>query len=76
MSTHAQTHKYSLDKKMITVHTMAYNEEVLIQFMIDHYRSRFPKCHAVNRFVAEKNLQLHVDNEMPWRDWFIPKPQA
>jgi len=55
---------------------MAYNEEVLIQFMIDHYRSRFPKCHAVNRFVAEKNLQLHVDNEMPWRDWFIPKPQA
>ena len=29
---------------------------------------------AVNRFFAEKNLQLHVANEMPWRDWFIPKP--
>ncbi len=29
---------------------------------------------AVNKFVAEKNLSLHVDNEHPWRDWFIPKP--
>lgn len=29
---------------------------------------------AVNKFVAENNLSLHVDNEMPWRDWFIPKP--
>jgi hypothetical protein len=29
---------------------------------------------AVNRFVAENNLQLHVDNELPARDWFILKP--
>jgi hypothetical protein len=29
---------------------------------------------AVNRFVSERGLSLHVDNEMPWRDWFIPKP--
>lgn len=29
---------------------------------------------AVNRFVAEKGLSLHVDNEYPWHDWFIPKP--
>lgn len=28
---------------------------------------------AVNRFISEKNLSLHVDNEMPWRDWFILK---
>lgn len=26
---------------------MAYNEELLLQFMIDHYRSRFPDCHIV-----------------------------
>lgn len=32
---------------MITVHTMAFNEEPLIQFMIDHYRERFPNCHIV-----------------------------
>ena len=29
---------------------------------------------AVNKFISENNLELHVDNEMPWRDWFIPKP--
>jgi hypothetical protein len=32
---------------MITVYTLAYNEEVFLQFMIDHYRSRFPGCHIV-----------------------------
>jgi len=32
---------------MITVYTVAYNEEVFIQFMIDHYRKRFPNCHIV-----------------------------
>jgi len=32
---------------MITVYTITYNEELLIQFMIDHYRSRFPNCHIV-----------------------------
>jgi hypothetical protein len=29
---------------------------------------------AVNRFITEMALSLHVDNEHPWRDWFIPKP--
>jgi glycosyltransferase involved in cell wall biosynthesis len=32
---------------MITIYTLTYNEEILIQFMIDHYRSRFPNCHIV-----------------------------
>jgi len=32
---------------MITVYTVAFNEEVFIKFMIDHYRSRFPNCHIV-----------------------------
>lgn len=32
---------------MITIYTITYNEELLIQFMIDHYRSRFPNCHIV-----------------------------
>jgi glycosyltransferase involved in cell wall biosynthesis len=32
---------------MITVYTITYNEAVLMQFMIDHYRSRFPNCHIV-----------------------------
>ena len=32
---------------MITVYTIAYNEELIMQFMIDHYRSRFPGCNIV-----------------------------
>lgn len=32
---------------MITVYTVTYNEELLIQFMIDHYRTRFPGCRMV-----------------------------
>lgn len=31
----------------ITIHTVTYNEELLIQLMIDHYRTRFPDCHIV-----------------------------
>lgn len=37
---------------MITVYTLAYNEELLIQFMIDHYRQRFPGC----RIVVHDNM--------------------
>ena len=32
---------------MITIYTLTYNEELLIQFMIDHYRIRFPGCRIV-----------------------------
>lgn len=32
---------------MITIYTLTYNEELLIQFMIDHYRTRFPECRIV-----------------------------
>jgi glycosyltransferase involved in cell wall biosynthesis len=37
---------------MVTIFTLTYNEELLIQFMIDHYRSRFPGC----RIVIHDNL--------------------
>lgn len=32
---------------MITIYTITYNEQLLIQFMIDHYRTRFPGCRIV-----------------------------
>lgn len=32
---------------MITVYTIAYNEELQLQFLIDHYRSHFTNCHIV-----------------------------
>lgn len=31
----------------LTIYTLTFNESLLIQFMIDHYRSRFPNCHIV-----------------------------
>jgi len=53
---------------MITVYTIAYNEEVFIQFMINHYRSRFPNCHIVvydnessdNTAIIAKNNNCEV----------------
>ena len=32
---------------MITVHTLCFNEEVILGFAIDHYRQRFPGCAIV-----------------------------
>lgn len=32
---------------MLTVYSITYNESLFIQFMIDHYRSRFPNCHII-----------------------------
>lgn len=29
---------------MITIHTLTYNEEVLLPFFIEHYRKNFPNC--------------------------------
>lgn len=45
---------------MITVYTIAYNEEILIQFMIDHYRSRFPACRIViyDNMSTDKTVQI------------------
>src|SRR3989344_6620786 len=41
---------------MITVYTLTYNEEVMIQFMIDHYRARFPGCRiGVNDNMSTDN---------------------
>jgi glycosyltransferase involved in cell wall biosynthesis len=49
---------------MITVYTIAFNEEVLIKFMIDHYRSRFPNCHIVvyDNFSTDNTAQIAKDN--------------
>jgi len=49
---------------MITIHTLAYNEEILIQFMIDHYRSRFPNCHIViyDNSSTDKTVEIAKAN--------------
>lgn len=49
---------------MITVHTITYNEEVLIQFMIDHYRTRFPGCRIIihNNMSTDNSVKIALAN--------------
>jgi glycosyltransferase involved in cell wall biosynthesis len=49
---------------MITVYTIAYNEEVIIQFLIDHYRSRFPGCRIVvfDNISTDSTAQIALSN--------------
>ena len=49
---------------MITVYTITYNEEVLIQFMINHYRERFPSCHMVvyDNISTDDTIKIALDN--------------
>jgi hypothetical protein len=43
--------------------TLVYGEE----------KVEFGVIQAVDRFVMENKLSLHVDNELPWHDWFLQK---
>jgi len=56
---------------MITVYTITYNEEVLMQFMIDHYRSRFPNCHIViyNNSSTDKTVEIAQINNCEIRNY-------
>jgi glycosyltransferase involved in cell wall biosynthesis len=49
---------------MITIFTMAYNEEVMLQFMIDHYRSRFPNCQIIIRDnqSTDRTVEIALSN--------------
>lgn len=50
---------------MITVYTLAYNEELLIQFMIDHYRERFPGCRIIvnDNMSTDDTVKIALDND-------------
>ncbi len=45
---------------MITVYTVSYNEELLMQFMIDHYKERFPNCQIVlfDNYSTDKTTEI------------------
>lgn len=49
---------------MITIYTIAYNESLFIQFMIDHYRSRFPNCHIVvyDNYSTDNTVEIAKAN--------------
>lgn len=50
---------------MITIYTITYNEELLIQFMIDHYRTRFPGCRIVvyDNMSTDNTVKIALAND-------------
>ena len=48
----------------ITIYTMAFNEELLLPYMIKHYRSRFPNCNIVvyNNNSTDNTKQIAESN--------------
>lgn len=49
---------------MITIYTLTYNEELLIQFRIDHYRERFPNCRMVfyDNLSTDNTVKIAKEN--------------
>ena len=49
---------------MITIYTVTYNESLLIQFMIDHYRTRFPGCRIVvyDNTSTDETVKIALNN--------------
>ncbi len=49
---------------MISVFTVAYNEELQIKFLIDHYRSRFPNCDITvfDNMSEDKTTEIAKNN--------------
>lgn len=49
---------------MITIYSLAFNEEVFIQFFIDHYRTRFPNCNIViyDNMSTDKTVEIAKSN--------------
>jgi hypothetical protein len=49
---------------MITIYTVAYNEELQIKFFIDHYRSRFENCDIViyDNISKDNTAKIAIQN--------------
>lgn len=50
---------------MLTIYTITYNEELLIQFMIDHYRTRFPGCRIIvyDNISTDNTVKIALAND-------------
>lgn len=48
----------------ITIYSITYNEELLLQFMIDHYRTRFPQCNIIfyDNSSTDNTAKIAQDN--------------
>lgn len=55
----------------ITIYTLTYNEELLMQFMINHYRSRFPNCHIVvyDNSSTDRTVEICKNNNCEVRGY-------
>ncbi|MEK6881196.1 MAG: glycosyltransferase, partial [Nanoarchaeota archaeon] len=54
----------------ITIHTLAFNEELVLKFMIDHYRARFSECHIVvyDNKSTDKTVEIAKANNCEVRE--------
>jgi glycosyltransferase involved in cell wall biosynthesis len=45
---------------MITVHVITYNEEIMIEFFINHYRERFPNCeiNIYDNYSTDRTVEI------------------
>ena len=50
---------------MITIYTLTYNEEALIEFFINHYRKRFPNCqiNVFDNYSTDKTVEITKKND-------------
>lgn len=49
---------------MITLFIITYNEELILQFTINHYRTRFPNCRIIlfDNFSTDNTIKIAKDN--------------
>lgn len=56
---------------MITIFTIAFNEEIMLPFMIEHYRNRFSNCKIIiyNNQSTDKTKEIALNNKCDVIDW-------
>jgi len=49
---------------MVTIYTITYNEELMIEFFINHYRKKFPGCEIVvfDNYSTDKTVEIAKKN--------------
>jgi len=49
---------------MITIYIVAYNEEIILPFTIDHYKKRFPNCNIIvyDNMSTDKTPEIAIKN--------------
>ena len=55
----------------ITIYTMAFNEEVVLPFFIEHYRARFSQCNIVifDNESTDNTKNIAIDNNCQVIEW-------